>query len=145
MDYLSRLRCVYGATKFRPSRTYNHISGDSLERQQICGNWCNNKSSHGQYFCYVWSSILRCRSKRQNGQIFLDVFSKNKKSVRYDTKSILEYSYAGYNVFDAKPPSKSDGLVTIERPLFTQLGALSPYTINKTDDENDQDNWVQVC
>lgn len=31
------LGCVYGATKFRPSRTYNHISGDSLERQQICG------------------------------------------------------------------------------------------------------------
>ena len=57
------LGCVYGATKFRPSRTYNHISGDSLERQQICGNWCNNKSSHGQYFYYVWSSILRCRSK----------------------------------------------------------------------------------
>ena len=26
---------VYGAPKFRPSRTYNHISGDSLERQQI--------------------------------------------------------------------------------------------------------------
>ena len=28
------LGCVYGAPKFRPSRTYNHISGDSLERQQ---------------------------------------------------------------------------------------------------------------
>ena len=23
------LGCVYGAPKFRPSRTYNHISGDS--------------------------------------------------------------------------------------------------------------------
>lgn len=39
------LGCVYGATKFRPSRTYNHISGDSLERQQICGNWCSSKLS----------------------------------------------------------------------------------------------------
>lgn len=27
------LGCVYGAPKFRPFRTYNHISGDSLERQ----------------------------------------------------------------------------------------------------------------
>ena len=35
--------------------------------------------------------------------------------------------------------------VKIEKSLFTQSGALSPYTINKTDDENDQDNWVQVC
>ena len=42
------LGCVYGAPKFRPSRTYNHISGDSLERQQICGNGCSNRISHGQ-------------------------------------------------------------------------------------------------
>lgn len=58
------------------------------------------------------------------------------------TKHSLEYSLAGYNVFDTEPPSKSDGLVTIERPLSTQSGALSPYTMNKTDDENDQDSWV---
>lgn len=116
------LGCVYGAPKFRPSRTYNHISGDSLERQQICGNWCNNKSSHGQYFYYVWSSILLCRSKRQNGQIFLDVFSKNKKSVRYSTKLILEYSYAGYNVFDTKPPSTLDGCKNRKAVAFAQTG-----------------------
>ena len=67
-------------------------------------------------------------------------FQKTRKSVRYSTKLILGYSLAGYNVFDTKPPSKSDGLVTIERPLFTQPGALSPYTMNKTDDENDQDS-----
>lgn len=79
------------------------------------------------------------------GVRFFDAAPKDKKSVRYSTKLILEYSLAGYNVFDTKPPSKSDGLVTIERPLFTQSGALSPYTINKTNDENDQDNWVQVC
>lgn len=116
------LGCVYGAPKFRPSRTYNHISGDSLERQQICGNWCSNKSSHGQYFYYAWSSILLCRSKRQNGQIFLDVFSKNKKSVRYSTKLILEYSYAGYNVFDTKPPSTLDGCKNRKAVAFAQTG-----------------------
>ncbi len=121
------LGCVYGATKFRPSRTYNHISGDSLERQQICGNWCNNKSSHGQYFYYVWSSILRCRSKRQNGQIFLDVFLKNKKSVRYSTKLILEYSLAGYNVFDTKPPSMLDGCKNGKVVAFAQDGYVKPY------------------
>ena len=71
---------------------------------------------------------------------FLDDFSKDKKIRKVCTKHSLEYSLAGYNVFDPKPPSKSDGLVTIERPLFTQPGALSPYTMNKTDDENDQDS-----
>lgn len=126
------LGCVYGATKFRPSRTYNHISGDSLERQQICGNWCNNKSSHGQYFYYVWSSILLCRSKRQNGQIFLDVFSKNKKSVRYSTKLILEYSLAGYNVFDPKPPSTLDGCKNRKVVAFAQDGYVKPL-YNKQD------------
>lgn len=126
------LGCVYGAPKFRPSRTYNHISGDSLERQQICGNWCNNKSSHGQYFYYVWSSILLCRSKRQNGQIFLDVFSKNKKSVRYSTKLILEYSLAGYNVFDTEPPSTLDGCKNRKAVAFAQDGYVK-LLYNKQD------------
>lgn len=126
------LGCVYGAPKFRPSRTYNHISGDSLERQQICGNWCNNKSSHGQYFYYVWSSILLCRSKRQNGQIFLDVFSKNKKSVRYSTKLILEYSLAGYNVFDTEPSSTLDGCKNRKAVAFAQDGYVK-LLYNKQD------------
>lgn len=126
------LGCVYGAPKFRPSRTYNHISGDSLERQQIFGNWCSNKSSHRQYFYYVWSSILLCRSKRQNGQIFLDVFSKNKKSVRYSTKLILEYSLTGYNVFDTKPPSTLDGCKNRKVVAFAQDGYVK-LLYNKQD------------
>lgn len=52
--------------------------------------------------------------------------SKNKKSVRYSTKLILEYSLAGYNVFDTEPPSKSDGLVTIERLLLRLTGYVKP-------------------
>ena len=76
-----------------------------------------------------WLDISGCLFKKQEIR-------------RVCTKHSLEYSLAGYNVFDTEPPSKSDGLVTIERPLFTQPGALSPYTINKTDDENDQSSLV---
>lgn len=57
------------------------------------------------------------------------------------TKHSLEYSLAGYNVFDTKPPSKSDGLVTIERPLFTQTGALSPYIMPYMADTTGEINW----
>ena len=67
-------------------------------------------------------------------------FQKTRKSVRFERNIPWNTVQQGYNVFDTKPPSKSDGLVTIERPLFTSQGALNPYTMNKTDDENDQDS-----
>nr|DAW16742.1 MAG TPA: hypothetical protein [Caudoviricetes sp.] len=33
MQRQSRLRCVYGAPRFKPYKTKNHTNGDSLERQ----------------------------------------------------------------------------------------------------------------
>ena len=82
--------------------------------------------------CAIVTPIKAPRTKRQNGQIFLDVFSKNKKSVRYSTKLILEYSLAGYNVFDTEPPSTLDGCKNRKAVAFAQDGYVK-LLYNKQD------------
>ena len=60
-------------------------------------------------FIMVGVRFFDAAPKDRMVRYFLMSFQKNKKSVRYSTKLILEYSLAGYNVFDTKPPSTLDG------------------------------------